>query len=84
MCSEENKFELVGNNGATHAWKEDEAAYSQKNTIPIMKHGGDSIMVWGFFAYTWTEELRIVDSTKKSAQYILSCQETAYNHDFRI
>ena len=34
-----------------------------------MKHGCDNIMVWGFFAYSGTEELRIIDNTKKLAKF---------------
>ena len=42
---DKSKNELFGHNDATHVWREDGAAYSQKNTISTMKHGGGRIMV---------------------------------------
>lgn len=70
LWSDESKIELYGHNDATHVWREDGAAYIQKNTIPTVKHGGGSIMVWGCFAYNGTGELRIIDDTLNSAKYI--------------
>ena len=36
---------------------------------PTMKLGGGNILFWGFFAYSGTEELEIIDSPMKSAKY---------------
>ena len=55
FLSDESKIVIFGHNDATHVWREDGAVYSQKNTIPTMKHGCGNIMVCGCFA---TEELK--------------------------
>ena len=45
LWSVENKTALFVHNDATHVWREGGAAYSQKNTIPTMKHGCGNFMV---------------------------------------
>ena len=40
----QSKIELFGPNDATHAWRDEGAAYSQKNTIPTTKHGGGGLL----------------------------------------
>ena len=70
LWSDEIKIVLFGHNDATHVWREDGAAQSQKNTIPTKKHGGGNIMVCGSFVYSGTEELIIIGTTMKSAKRI--------------
>ena len=68
LLSDVSKIELFGYRDANHVWREDGAAYSQKNTITTMKHGGGNIMVWRCFVCSRAEELRIIDSTMKLVQ----------------
>ena len=42
LWSDETKIELFGLNAKCHAWK-------KPGTIPTVKHGGGSIMMWGYF-----------------------------------
>ena len=69
LWTDESKTDIFDNNDATHASRENGAANSHKNTIPTMKHVGGNIMV-RFFVYSETEDLRNIDSTKKSVKYI--------------
>ena len=75
IWSDESKIELFDHNDATHVWREDGAAYSQKNPIPIMKHGSGNIVVCRCFANSETEELRFIDSTIKSVKYLKSLED---------
>ena len=46
--SDETKIELFGLNAKCRVWR-------KPGTIPTVKHGGGSIMLWGYFsaAGTW-------------------------------
>ena len=42
LWSDETKIELFGLNAKRHTWR-------KPGTIPTVKHGGGSIMLWGMF-----------------------------------
>ena len=49
LWSDETKTELFGVNARHHVWRKPGTAHHQANTIPTVKHGGGSIMLWGCF-----------------------------------
>ena len=55
LWSDETNIELFGVNARRHVWRKPGTAHHQANTIPTVKHGGGSIMLWGCFsaAGTW-------------------------------
>ena len=50
LWSDETKIELFGINSTRRVWRERNADYDPKNTIPTVKHGGGNIMLWGCFS----------------------------------
>jgi hypothetical protein len=48
LWSDETKIEVFGLNVKHHFWR-------KPGTIPTVKHGGGSIMLWGCFSVAWTE-----------------------------
>ena len=44
-------------------------AHNPSNTIPTMKHGGDSIMLWGCFSVAGTGRIVRIDGTISGAKY---------------
>uniref|UniRef100_A0A674C7G8 Paired domain-containing protein n=1 Tax=Salmo trutta TaxID=8032 RepID=A0A674C7G8_SALTR len=61
LWSDETKLELFGHNDHCYVWRKKGDACKLKNTIPTMKHGGGSIMLWGCFAAGGTGALHKID-----------------------
>ena len=49
LWSDETEIELFGHNDHHYVWRKKGDACKPKNTIPTVKHGGGSIMLWGLF-----------------------------------
>ncbi|KAG2465191.1 TC1A transposase, partial [Polypterus senegalus] len=47
LWSDETKIELFGANARRHIWRKPGTTHHEANTIPTVKHGGGSIMLWG-------------------------------------
>ncbi len=49
IWSDETKIELFGLNSKRYVWRKPGTAHHLSNTVPTVKHGGGSIMLWGCF-----------------------------------
>ena len=70
LWSDETKIELFGHNDHRYVWRKKGDAYKPKNTIPTVKHGGGSIMLWGSFAAGGTGALHKIDGTMRKENYV--------------
>lgn len=69
IWSDETKIELFGRNSATRVWRKDGSAFNNKNTIPTVKFGGGSIMVWACFSSRGPGELEVIDGRMNGRMY---------------
>ncbi|KAI3372165.1 hypothetical protein L3Q82_007018 [Scortum barcoo] len=69
LWSDETKIELFGVNARRHVWRKPGTAHHQANTIPTVKHGGGSIMLWGCFSAAGTGRLVRIEGKMNAAMY---------------
>ncbi|KAI5103666.1 hypothetical protein C0J45_7247 [Silurus meridionalis] len=69
MWSDETKIELLGHNSTKRVWRKKNDEYHPKNTIPTVKHGGGSIMLWGCFSAHGTGRLHCIKERMTGAMY---------------
>ena len=70
LWSDETKIELFGHNDHRYVWRKKGEACKPKNTIPTVKHGGGSIMLWGCFAAGGTGALHKIDGIMREENYV--------------
>ena len=70
LWSDETKIELFGHNDHRYVWRKKREAYKPKNTIPIVKPGGGSIMLGGCFAAGGTGALQKINGIMRTENYV--------------
>ena len=68
---------LSGN--ASYVWRKPGTVHCLSNTIPTLKHGGGSFMLWGCFSATGTVRLVRVEGKLKGAKYRKILNENLYH-----
>ena len=62
LLYDETKMKLFGLNAKCHVWK-------KPGTIPAVKHGGGSIMLWGCFSAAGTARLIKIETKTNGVKY---------------
>lgn len=69
LWTDETKIELFGPMDQRYVWRRNNEAFAEKNTIPTVKHGGGSVMMWGCFSSSGTGSLHKIVGKMDSAMY---------------
>ena len=70
LWSDETKIELFDHNDHRYVWRKKRETCKPKNTIPTVKHGDGSIMLWGCFAAGGTGALHKIDGIMRRGIYV--------------
>ena len=62
LWADETKFKIFGLNAKCHIWR-------KPGTIPTVKHGGGSVMLWGCFSAAGTVRLVRIKGKMDGAKY---------------
>ncbi|GFT57113.1 transposable element Tc1 transposase [Trichonephila clavipes] len=83
IFSDESKFNIFGSDGRRMVSRKPNTSHHPKHTIPTVKHGGGSVMVWGCMATSRVGKLVFIDGIMHKMAYLNILQnnlkESAYN-----
>ncbi|GFV85946.1 transposable element Tcb2 transposase [Trichonephila clavipes] len=68
--SDESKFNIFGSDGHRMVWRKQNTSHHPKHTIPTVKHGGGSVMVWGCMAASRMGKLVFIDGIMHKMAYL--------------
>ncbi len=66
LWSDETKINLFGSDGIKSVWRQ---PCKDKCVLPIVKHGGGSVMVWSCMSAAGTGELQFIEGTMNTNMY---------------
>lgn len=69
LWSDESKFEIFGSHRRQYVRRKTNEKYKSKCISPTVKHGGGSVLVWGYFSYEGVGELVKIDGIMKKEDY---------------
>ena len=69
LWSDETKVNLFGSDGVQNVWRRPREEYTKKCLVPTVKHGGGSLMVWGFISAHGVGELHFIDGIMNADMY---------------
>ncbi len=63
------KINVFGSDGVKRVSRQPGEEYKDKFVLPTVKHGGGSVMVWGWMSAAETGELQIIEGTMNANMY---------------
>ncbi|GFW63563.1 transposable element Tc1 transposase [Trichonephila clavipes] len=70
IFSDESKFNIFGSDGRRMVSRKPNTSHHPKHTIPTVKHGGGSVMVWGCMAMSGMGKLVFIDGIMHKMAYL--------------
>jgi len=70
LFTDESKFNIFGCDGKGKVWRKVGTQLEIKNTVPTVKHGGGSVLVWGCMAASGVGNLVFIDQIMDRWAYL--------------
>lgn len=70
VWSDETKINRMGQDGARYVRRPKGTAFHPKYVLPVIKHGGGSLNVWGCFSWCGVGPIHRIDGTLTAVKYI--------------
>lgn len=70
VWSDETKINRIGQDGARHVRRPKSQAFRPKYVIPVVKHGGGSINVWGCFSWNGVGPIHRIEGILTAEKYV--------------
>ncbi|GFT34175.1 transposable element Tc1 transposase [Trichonephila clavipes] len=67
---DESKLNIFGSDGRRMVWRKPNTSHHPKHTIPTVKHGDGSVMVWGCMAAPGVGKLVFIDGVMHKMAYL--------------
>ncbi|KAJ4447306.1 hypothetical protein ANN_09310 [Periplaneta americana] len=69
IWSDETKINLFGSDSCNRVWRKAHSAFRKENTIPTVKHGGGSIMIWACMSSSGVGNIHFIDGIMDKIMY---------------
>ena len=70
LWTDESKFEIFGSHRRQYVRRKVNERFKPDCIVPTVKHGGDSVMVWGYFSHAGVDgQLKKIERIMKKEQY---------------
>ena len=69
LCSDESKYNLFSSDGIMYVRRPKNKRENPRYTVPTVKHGGGSVMVWGCFSRDCVGPLVQIESIMYAKYY---------------
>ncbi|CAI9599201.1 unnamed protein product, partial [Staurois parvus] len=79
LWSDGTKINVFGTDGFKTVWRCRGEEYKEKCMEPAMKHGGGSVLLWGFMSVAGVRELNSIDGIINSQMYCSILKEKFSN-----
>lgn len=84
LWSDETKIELFPSNGPSYVWRPRGKAFEERYTVPTVKHGGGSIMMWGCFSRAGPGDICVIEGRMDSIKYQEILDQNLFNSARRL
>ncbi|GFU95339.1 transposable element Tc1 transposase [Trichonephila clavipes] len=75
IFSDDSKFNIFGSDRRRMVWRKPNTSHHRKHTIPTLKHGGGSVMVWGVWLLRgWESQYPLMESCTHKMAYLNKLQ----------